>query len=155
MLTDAEVTGLLKNKSYSALLKFLEANCGDTFRIEVTGTTFEQWAGWCARKSDNVADAKDILRRLFAQFYGQLPMVARVNLSYLAYEIGYDHSKLTFAKIKYLSRDAFVSSKVFLTSIPMLVREYIAARRKPSVQVSYFRQPQDSNRLIGLSKRHS
>ena len=153
MLTDAEVTGLLKNKSHKALLKFLEANCGDTFRTEETGTTFEQWANWCGRKSDNVADAKDILRRLFAQFYGQLPMVARVNLSYLAYEIGYNHSKITFTKFKYLSRDALASSRVFLTSIPMLVREYIAATRKPSVQVSYFRQSQE--RLIGFSKRQS
>jgi hypothetical protein len=154
MLTDAEVSGLLKDKNYKLLLKFLKANCGDTFCTEQSGETFEKWLNWCARNSENAADAKDILRRLFAEFYGELPMVARVNLSYLAYEIGYDHSEVAFPKFKYLCKEALASSRVFLASIPTLIRQYVVARRKPSVQVTYFQQRQDSNRLMGLSKRH-
>jgi hypothetical protein len=155
MLTDAEVTGLLKDKNYKLLLKFLKANCGDTFCTEESGETFEKWINWCSRKSANVADAKDVLRRLFAEFYGELPMVARVNLSYLADEIGYSHSEVSFPKFKYLCKEALASGTMFLTSLPRLIREYVVARRKPSVQVSYVRQHQDNNRLMGLSKRHS
>jgi hypothetical protein len=140
MLTDAEVTALLRSKNYRLLLKFLKSNCRETFRTEQSGETFEKWVNWCARNSRNVADAKEILRLIFAEFYVKLPMIARVNLSHIAYEIGYDHSKFNFAKFKYLSREVLASGGTFLASIAMRVWDYAASRQKPTLQVSYFRQ---------------
>jgi hypothetical protein len=142
--TDEELTSILRDKDYKTILDFLDTNWRYTFQTEQSGETFENWIDWCAQKSGNVEDAKQILLQLFARFYKQLPLVPKANLSYLADEIGYTPTRARLLKIKYFYKDLFASITTALRSTKTRARRALVSMRTPhlpQVQVAYFRRP--------------
>src|SRR5580700_5518738 len=93
-----QLLGLLRTKNYNPIMTFLNSNYRDTFRVEQSGETFEGWIDWLAQHAGSVEDAKPVLRRFFAEFYDQLPLVAKAKLAYVADEIDYGPSIMSRLK---------------------------------------------------------
>jgi predicted SnoaL-like aldol condensation-catalyzing enzyme len=135
-----QLLGLLRTKNYNPIMTFLNSNYRDTFRVEQSGETFEGWIDWLAQHAGSVEDAKPVLRRFFAEFYDQLPLVAKAKLAYVADEIDYAPSIMSRLKFTDLYRVARVRITSAYGVILLCGRDFVARTRKarkPSLSVSF------------------
>jgi hypothetical protein len=141
---DDELIDLLKRKNYEFILRFLDANYRFIFCTEQSGAAFDSCIDWCAQNAGNLEDAKQALVWLFGTFYPDLPPPVKDNLAYLAEDIGYDPSKSTSSKPKWLYRKLIAFGTTGVAYMILQGRKYPAALRvRPGLfreRWAYFRQ---------------